>query len=57
MTRCCICGDEIFDEDERYELPGNDTVCTARTCILDWADQFKAYGHYVVPYIWIDDRC
>ena len=54
MLHCCICDDEIYDEEERYELPDGDVVCTSRPCIIDWVDKYRMPGHIIEPYIWAD---
>ena len=56
MKRCVVCDDEIYDEEERYELPDGDVVCTSRPCIIDWVDKYRMPGHVIVPYVWVDER-
>ena len=55
MQRCAICDDEIYDEEERYELPDGDVVCTSRPCIIDWVDKYRMPGHIIEPYIWAEE--
>lgn len=55
MTHCSICDDEIDDEDERYELPDGDIVCTARPCIVDWEKKYKKPGKYIEYFMWVEE--
>ena len=56
MIRCAICEDVINERDSRYELPDGDVVCTARDCIYDWVRQYKKSGHFIEPYLWVEDE-
>lgn len=39
---CAVCGEPIYLEDERYEMPDGDIVC--EDCLYVWAKKYKRYG-------------
>lgn len=45
---CAVCGEEIDMEDERYEMPDGDIVCT--NCVLEWADKYRHCGEVNLRY-------
>lgn len=43
---CDICGEQIYDDDPRYELPDGKTVCTSSDCLEDWAADYLKLGSH-----------
>ena len=39
---CAVCGDSIYFEDERYEMPDGDVSC--EYCLEEWAKKYKHCG-------------
>ena len=43
-TVCDICGEPIYAEDARYEMPDGLTVCLCPDCLEDWAKDYECPG-------------
>ena len=44
MIYCDICGEAIYSEETRYEMPDGRTVCSSTDCLEEWASEYEHLG-------------
>ena len=44
--RCSVCGETIFEEDDRYEMPDGCMLCLldGRACLDEWSGEYLVRG-------------
>lgn len=45
-VRCDICGEKIYEEDQRYEMPDGRIVCISADCLEEWASDYLRLGSH-----------
>ena len=41
---CDICGEAIYTDETRYEMPDGKTVCGSGDCLEEWASEYERSG-------------
>lgn len=41
---CDICGEQIFSDEARYELPDGKVICADPDCLSEWAADYERVG-------------
>ena len=41
---CDICGEAIYADETRFEMPDGLTVCSSSDCLEEWAQEYERLG-------------
>ena len=44
LVYCDICGEAIYSDETRYELPDGRIVCCGADCLEEWAAEYERLG-------------
>lgn len=44
LVYCDICGEAIYSDEARYEMPDGRVVCSASDCLEEWASEYERLG-------------
>lgn len=44
MVYCDICGEAVYSDESRYEMPDGRLICESADCLGEWAAEYERLG-------------
>lgn len=44
LVYCDVCGEAIYCDETRYEMPDGKIVCSSPDCLEEWASEYERLG-------------